>query len=196
MEEHKFFNAYMYFENLERILKLYSIEEDLFHPLLLPLLNSKCKFLLARMPYEDTVVYSSLKARILKEFKYSPAQHWKSFSEAVKRSNESFVQFSSRLATTLKYHVDSAKINKDYEGLFDLFLGNKIRDSLSPECKAFVLRNENDVISPSDRVATLADLFVESEPTPTTTSRTQSFHKEQNYAKKEELISRVHLERM
>ena len=163
MSEFKFCNIPLFFESLERIFELHKIDEDLWVLILVPLLNTKAKLLLGRIPKEDSATYAKLKERILKEMKLSKTEYWKQFSTYKKTQGETYVQFCSRMSTTLRYHVEATKIEQSYENMFDLVLGNKLRDCLPPDAKGFVIREEGEKHLNADQIASLADLFTESE---------------------------------
>jgi hypothetical protein len=82
------------------------------------------------------------------------------FTQAGKRSEESFVLFANRLDNLLKYYLHSRNADKDIKKLTDLLVADKLKDVLPANCLAYVLSLENDKCFTPSQIASNADIFV------------------------------------
>ena len=97
----------IYFESVERLFDMNHIDEDLRVSLITPLLNDKSRRLLFNMTPDDLRTFGQLKAALLREHRLTPAVYRRNFNNAVKAKDESFVQYSTRLACLFKHYADS-----------------------------------------------------------------------------------------
>src|SRR6218665_3417468 len=72
------------------------------------------------------------------------------------KAEETYTMFTARLKNLLKYYVKSRQVNDDYGSLFDLFISDKLKESLLPGPLQFVLCKEGTECFKSSMIADLA----------------------------------------
>ena len=77
-----------------------------------------------------------------------------------KQPDESYVLFCSKLQNLLSYYLRSRKAESDAEKIVDVFVADRLKDSLSPSTLNYVLSLEADSTFSSDKVASSADIYV------------------------------------
>ena len=97
----------LWYDNLEKILRLYGVEQDLWSKIVLPLLTNKARAARSRMPLIDLEDYEAVKKFLLLEFKQTPLFFKAKFDNATKLSDESHVVLAGRLRSMLNYYVQS-----------------------------------------------------------------------------------------
>ena len=155
----------VFFYHLERQFELNAIDEDLFLPLLNQLLNDRARNLVARLSSTDASSYDALKAAILKEFQLTPSKYREHFVGITKRSDETFVQLTTRLEIALKYYLLSRGIEIDNTNvqltqLFKLLVSDRIKENVPPNLMDFVRAQELDSWLLPQKLAELLDVFV------------------------------------
>ena len=103
----------IFFQSFENMAMLNQIDLDLYVPTLNEFLNDKAKKILATLTIEQRSDYKTCKEAILKEFRITSRNCQKSFNQAVKRPDESYTQFSSRLANLFANYLSSRKVGQD-----------------------------------------------------------------------------------
>src|SRR6218665_1996399 len=78
--------------------------------------------------------------------------------DAKKTAEETYTMFTARLKNLLNYYVKSRQVNDDYENLFDLFISDKLKESLPPGPLQFVLSKEGTECFKASMIADLADI--------------------------------------
>src|SRR6218665_3956303 len=74
------------------------------------------------------------------------------------RSEETYTMFTARLKNLSNYYVKGRQVNDDYERLFDLFISDKLKESLPPGPLQFVLSKEGTECFIASMIAYLADI--------------------------------------
>jgi len=69
---------------------MYEVPSDLCAKLTIPLLTSKAKSLLARLPVQKMSDFSELRKFLLSEFRLTSEQYRERFMNAKRKSNETF----------------------------------------------------------------------------------------------------------
>ena len=149
----------IYFESVERLFDMNHIDEDLRVSLITPLLNDKSRRLLFNMTVDDLRTFGQLKTALLREHRLTPAVYRKNFSNACKAKDESFVQYSTRLACLFKHYADSRELASSYEKLVSLIVADRLKDCLSPNTRAHILNKEGRDWMTAPEIAELADIF-------------------------------------
>ena len=150
----------MFFSGVENLYKLYDIPTDLQAKLLLPLLTKKARLVTNRLSLAELDDYEMVKQRILTEFRLTSREYLVRFRDAKKQSDESYVYFCSRLQNLLRYYLRSRKAENDSEKIIDVFVSDRLKESLSPSTLNYVLSLEGDDTFSSDKVAATADIHV------------------------------------
>ena len=65
------------------------------------------------------------------------------FNSVVRKSNETFHQFSSRLMSLMEFYVSSREVTGSYEKLFELIIYDRIKSSLPPYLAKHLLALES-----------------------------------------------------
>ena len=81
----------MYFESVERLFTMNSIEEDLWISLLTPFLDDKSRRLMSCMSANDLSTFDQLRNAILREHRLTPMVYRNNFTQAVKNRDESYI---------------------------------------------------------------------------------------------------------
>src|SRR5437867_5364224 len=139
---------------------LNNLDIDLYVPTLNVFLNDKAKRILATLTLEQKADYITFKEAILKEFHITSKNCYRSFKMAVKRPDESYTQFNSRLSNLFTNYLASRKVGQDYNRLLELCLADRFKESLSLPQKYHISdRGFEDWFS-SPKLATLIDHYV------------------------------------
>ena len=133
------------FRNVEQLFGVYDVPAELRPVLVRPFLNDKAKAVVGKLGPEVLGDYERLKAAVLKEFKLSPNVYLDRFNTYRKADSESYVAFASRLKGLLNYYLESRRVD-DFDGLFELLICDRIKNSLSEACLRHVLSVENATV--------------------------------------------------
>jgi len=145
-----------FFDTVE---KLYQVPADLQEKLLIPLLTSRAKSVIGRMPAGDMEQYDELKKFLLAEFKLTPREYKSRFDTAHKNDDETYVLFAARLRNLLSYYLRSRQVD-NFDKLCELLVSDRLKADMSDGPLNYILSLEgSDWFSP-DKVATLADISV------------------------------------
>ena len=151
----------LYFENVDKLFALNSVDNDLRIALLGPYLTDKARKVMLILPPEDIDTYIKWKAALLKEHRLTPQTYRRNFVQASREPDESCQQFSTRLACLLKYYLQSQDINNSFEELVSLLLADRLRDSLPFNTKTYVADKEGEGWFKSSKIANIVDIFEE-----------------------------------
>ena len=112
--------------------------------LLLPYFSEKTKSSLLRLEQSKQDLYDEVKEFLLNEFKLTPVQFEDRFERAVRKSDETYTMFCSRLKNVLIYCFRSRHVNDNYETLFSLLLADRMKTVLPEICLDHVLMAEGN----------------------------------------------------
>ena len=149
----------MFFAGIENLYKMYEIPRDLQAKLLLPLLTKKARLVTNRLSLTELDDYEIVKQRILTEFRLTSREYLVRFRDAKKQPDESYVYFCSRLQNLLRYYLRSKQADTA-EKIIDVFVSDRLKESLTPSTLNYVLSLEGDGTFASDKVAANADIYV------------------------------------
>ena len=149
----------MYFESIYRLFDINSIDEDLRMVLKASFLSENARK--ANLMFDVNTVNNcnSWKCALLKEHRLSPRIYRITFQNAVRESNETCVQFNTRLTCLLKYYVDSRNVNESYEKLFALILSDRIKDTLGNNTRYHIADRERKGWMSSPIIAEKVDIY-------------------------------------
>jgi len=100
----------------------------------------------------------------LTEFKLTPREYKNRFDTAMKNADETYVLFAARLRSLLMYYMRSRDIGSSFDKLCDLIVSDRLKSCLLNGPLQYVLSLEGDEWFSPDRVATLADTYVNNRP--------------------------------
>ena len=135
-------DAIAFFDNVERLFALHSVPQKLRAGLINPYLNDRAQKIVGKLSPEMASKYETVKATILKEFKLSATAYLERFNTTVKRGDETYIAFASRLRGLLGYYLDSRKVSS-FDELRDLLLCDRIKSVLPAECLKHILSIES-----------------------------------------------------
>jgi len=104
-------------------------------------------------------MYTTVKERIIAEFRLTSREYLHRFRNAKKYQNDTYTMFSSRLASLLSYYFRSRDAEKNVDKMFDVIVSDKLKDCLSTGALNYVLSLEGDGTFPSSKIATNADIY-------------------------------------
>ena len=159
----------LWYDNLEKILRLYGVEQDLWSKIVLPLLTNKARAAISRMPLSDLEDYEAVKKFLLLEFKQTPLFFKAKFDNATKLSDESHVVLAGRLRSMLNYYVQSRNVHT-FDGLLDLIVCDKLKTVLKTDVLDHIVTVEGCKTLTSNEIASLSDVYVASRPEPKKTT--------------------------
>ena len=149
----------IWLDNVQSIFDTYDVPSDLRFALLMPYLNDKAKRLVCKMDSEVKNDFSKFKQALEKEFRLTPAQHKFAFVNASRKSQETFVQYTTRLDTLLRYYTTSRKVTS-FDDFVNLMVADKVKDTASDNLRQHLLNLEQGDWFKPDKLAEIADNFV------------------------------------
>src|SRR6218665_2463977 len=148
----------LYFETVENAFRSFEVDRRYWVKLLLPLMTQRARTVINRVALADRDNDATVKEQLLKEFKLTPREYRSKFMYAKKTAEETYTMFTARLKNLLNYYVKSRQVNDDYERLFDLFISDKLKETLPPGPLQFVLSKEGTECFKASMIADLADI--------------------------------------
>ena len=133
--------AVAFFRNAEALFATLAVPEDLQGVLIRPFLNEKSRALVARLDDTKAADFKEIKSLILRENKLTPASYREKFNTLRKEESETFVMFTSRLRTMLSSYIESRHV-ETFEDLQELFLCDRVKNTLGPETLKYILSIE------------------------------------------------------
>jgi len=109
-------------------------------------------------------VYTELKDFLLAEYKLTPREYKTRFENATKQTDETNILFAARLRNLLTYYLSSRDV-ADYDTLFELLISDRLKGALPQGPLNYVLTQEGEGWYTSEKVASLADVFVNNRAT-------------------------------
>jgi len=104
-----------FFTSLENVFKMYEVPSDLHAKLTIPLLTTKAKTLLARLPVEKLANYEALRNFLSVEFHLTSEQYRDRFLSAKRKTDEIFTLFCSRLRSIFLYYLSSRNVGESFD---------------------------------------------------------------------------------
>ena len=148
-----------FFETVEKLYLMYAVPDEVKATILIPLLTTQAKSLINRMSIENMGVYDELKKFLLAEYKLTPREYKSRFENAAKHPDETYMLFAARLCNLLTYYLSSRDV-ADYKTLIELLISDRLKGSLPQGPLNYVLTQEGEGWFTSEKVASLADVFV------------------------------------
>ena len=153
-----------FFDTVEKLYEIYEVPEDVRAKLLLPLLTKQAKSIVGRLPLANLGRYAELKKFLLFEFKLTPKEYKNRFDEATKRADETYVLFAARLRNLLDYYLRSRDVC-NFDSLCNLIISDKMKSGLTQGPLNYVLSLEGEEWFTPDKIANLADIYVNNHKT-------------------------------
>ena len=150
-----------FFTSLENVFDTYEVPTDLRAKLTIPLLTSKAKTLLSRLPVEKLAKYADLRKFLLSEFHLTSEQYRDRFINIKRKPDETFTLFCSRLRSLFRYYLDSRNVGQNFDKLVSLMIADRLKTEMSASCLKHILTIETaSEWLGCDKVADAADIFM------------------------------------
>ena len=133
-----------FLDTVEKRFNIYQVPGDLQAKLLIPLLTSRVKSVIGRMPTVDMENYDMLNKFLLSEFKLTPREYKTRFDNAIKFIDETYVLYAARLRNLLAYYLRSRNVEK-FDELCDLIVSDKMKSRLPAGPLNYVLSLEGKI---------------------------------------------------
>ena len=153
-----------FFETVEKLYLLYAVPGGIQAMLLIPLLTDQAKSLVNRMSVDKMRNFDDLKQFLLAEYKLTPREYKTRFENAAKSADETYTLFTARLRNLLSYYLKSRQV-ADYKTLIELLISDRLKGSLPQGPLNYVLTQEGEGWFIPNKVASLADVFVNNRAT-------------------------------
>jgi len=147
-----------WFDMVDNVWTTYGVPEELKSKLIIPKLTTRAKSLLTHLPASDQASYPKLKTFLLKQYQLGSREYRARFLHATHSMGETWVSYTSRLGNLFRYYTNSRNCN-DFDGLFDLCVGDKLRDSLPHGNLKHCLAVEKDQVLSAQELADIADQY-------------------------------------
>ena len=168
----------LFFDNVENLFTVFSIDDDIRTKLLVPLLTNKARSSISRLKPEELNDYAKVKNFLLGEYKLTPKEYRTRFLNSVKQTDETYILFASRLSCLLNYYITSRNIGKDFDKLCQIMVADRLKECLPIGALQHVLSLEGEEWFEPSKVASLADVYVNNrgdyKPSVTTSSGPKS----------------------
>ncbi|KAL3209005.1 hypothetical protein MRX96_038385 [Rhipicephalus microplus] len=133
----------LWFEEVEKLFATYQVPHESRVHLVMPALTERVRYLLRNLNPEESADYESVKAAVLTELKLSPAEYLQRFERAVKRKEETWAQFASRVKTYFSYYLQVREADT-VEVMAELMVADHIKSGLSTEGLEYVRLREGE----------------------------------------------------
>src|SRR3989441_790280 len=149
----------IFMRNFEELCTVHEIDADLKISVLGAFLNDKARKIVAALTADQRTNYDTFKEALLHEFNVTPRFLYRSYKNAIRTNDESFVQFTSRIIHLYSNYIESRKIEKTFEGLQAMVLADRFRESLTKEQRIFVSDHEIESPLSIQKLGLLMDHF-------------------------------------
>ncbi|KAL3258215.1 hypothetical protein MRX96_016720 [Rhipicephalus microplus] len=133
----------LWFEEVEKRFATYQVPQESRAHLVMPALTERVRYLLRNLNPQESADYESVKAAVLTELKLSPAEYLQRFERAVKRKEETWPQFASRVKTYFSYYLQVREADT-IEVMTELMVADRIKSGLSTEGLEYVRLREGE----------------------------------------------------
>ncbi|XP_049520847.1 uncharacterized protein LOC125944421 [Dermacentor silvarum] len=133
----------LWFEEVEKLFATYRVPYESRVHLVMPALTERVLYLLRNLSQEESTDYESVKEAVLMELKLSPAEYLQRFERAVKRKEETWSQFASRVKTYFSYYLQVRGADT-VEVMAELMVANRIKSGLGIEGLEYVRLREGE----------------------------------------------------
>ena len=147
-----------YLERFERYATSYKWERKYWGMNLSALLRGKALDVFARLPEERATDFEYLKEALLNAFRLTEEGFREKFRSEKPYSDETWVQFSSRLSHYLVRWIELGKSTNDFDLLVDMLLREQLLCNCSSDLKVFIMERKPKSLP---QMAKLADLYTE-----------------------------------
>jgi len=145
---------------------MYEVPGDVKVKQLIPLLTAQGKALVNRLSVDQMGQYDELKRFFLSEYRLTPREYMARFDTAAKSADKTFMLFAARLRNLLSYYLSTNGVNDDFDKLCELLISDRLKSALPHGPFKYVLSLEGNKWFIPDKVAYLADPFVNNRALP------------------------------
>ena len=149
-----------YFVLVEKTFADLKIAPDLHLTLINSFLTDDARRLLANFPVGHFRTFEEAKEVILRTYKLSAGKYKSMFSDAEKKSNETYAQFVNRLSIYLNYYLKSRDVKDDYQRLVNLLITDQLKSRVFKGVREQVRIAEKGKWMEAPALAEILDIYV------------------------------------
>jgi len=142
-------------------LKMSSLCMKIRSKFVIPMLKDKSKSSLARLFREKLDNYEEVRDYLLREFRSTQQQYRDRFYSGVKKPEDIYTLFGSRLEILLLYYLESRKAASE-DDVIDLLVSDRIKQTLPSECLKHVLSTEGNKWLTPEKLTDIMDVYMNS----------------------------------
>ncbi|KAL3184655.1 hypothetical protein MRX96_005986 [Rhipicephalus microplus] len=152
----------LWFEEVEKLFPTYQVPHESRVHLVMPALTERVRYLLRNLNPDESADYESVKAAVLTKLKLSAAEYLQRLERAVKRKEETWAQFASRVKTYFSYYLQVREADT-VEVMAELMVADRIKSGLSTEGLEYVRIREGEVWLRPTEIAKVLQTFEQAE---------------------------------
>ena len=152
----------LYLESVNRVFREYNVPPEVKVPLLNPFLSKAARKLIVTLPVDEVADYNSFTEALLREFALTPNKYRDFFWNASKKSNETYVQYATRLDSLFMHYLNSREVH-DFTKLKSIIISDKIKSGMPHYILKDVNRKELDKFLEPHELGRFSDRCVNNE---------------------------------
>ena len=153
-----------FLESFEAICTSYSVPKNLWSNILRPHLTPKAVTILAKLSPAVMTDYQKVKVTLLKEFRLTPKEYRTQFNTMVRKSDESYSQFATRLGILFGYYLRSRDVDCTVESgerdkVVQLMVADRFKAAVPTNVRVYLCDKEGESWFTADKLGSLADSY-------------------------------------
>ena len=128
-----------FFDSVEHLFRDLKVPTELRAALIKPYLNEKAQVLVNRLEADRSSSYDEVKRYLLDQFRLVPQFFLEQFNTVVRRPQETFKAYVSRLTLLLNYYLNSRNVTS-FALLRDLLVSDRVKSVLHENSLSHILR--------------------------------------------------------
>ncbi|XP_071034250.1 uncharacterized protein, partial [Parasteatoda tepidariorum] len=150
-----------FFTSLERAFIVKCVPDKYKSEILLNLLGERSSNIITYISDDDLNNYEKVKEIVLREFQPTAQSCLDNFKTTTRQSNETHVQFASRLTTSWEYYLKLRNVT-DFKTLNQLIISDKLFQTLDRETATYISVKQSDTWFEPIKLGKEIDLFMTS----------------------------------
>ena len=148
----------VYIQMVHGIFDTYGVPHIARTALMMPYITPKASRLVCKFTEEIHDDFNQFVAVLLREYKLTARQYRNNFMTSVRKADESWCQYSSRVDTLLSYYLASRQVT-ELAALKDLIVADHLKDTLPSDILKYVVDKEGEECYKYRRLAELSDVY-------------------------------------